>query len=271
MANGNEYTPPVNATSTLYYRRMASSGICAPVYSDTVEIKVNARPIAILSGGATICPGDSAILQIELLSGTPPYDVVIENFGAVTDYRSEDTVYVKPLITTTYTLTSVVDSNGCAITTGSPNLMGSATINVRDLPVITEDPADTTVCEYGMVTFEVEASGSDLIYQWYVDDGSGPVAVTDGGIYFGAQTRELYLFGTTRDMDGYVYYADVTTCSTTVTSATATLYVNTVPEIVSHQQIPLYVLHGMQASMCLLQAQDLLSSAEKQRRFICGY
>ena len=233
MANGNEYTPPVNATSTLYYRRMASSGICAPVYSDTVEIKVNARPIAILSGGATICPGDSAILQIELPSGTPPYDVVIENFGAVTDYRSEDTVYVKPLITTTYTLTSVVDSNGCAITTGSPNLMGSATINVRDLPVITEDPADTTVCEYGMVTFEVEASGSDLIYQWYVDDGSGPVAVTDGGIYFGAQTRELYLFGTTRDMDGYVYYADVTTCSTTVTSATATLYVNTVPEIVS--------------------------------------
>ena len=39
------------------------------------------------------------------------------------------------------------------------------------------------------------------------------------------------LFGTTRDMNNYVYHAEVTGCSNTVTSADAILTVNTVPEI----------------------------------------
>ncbi len=229
----NNYTPPVNATSTLYYRRMATSGICAPVYTDTIEIKVNPRPIAILTGGETICPGDSAILKVTLPVGTPPYDIVINNFGTVNDYRSNDTIYVKPLITTTYTISSVADSNACSIT-GPPNIMGSAIVTVRDLPVVTIDPRDTTTCEYGMVTFEVGATGSDLLYQWYVNDGSGFNAISDGGIYFGANTKKLYLFGTTRDMDGYLYHAEVTTCSTPVISGDALLTVNTIPEIRSH-------------------------------------
>ena len=231
----NEYTPPANAQSTLYYRRMATSGVCQPVYTDTIMIKVNPRPVAILSGGATICPGDSAVLKVEMPIGVPPFNIVIDNYGAISNYRSEDTIWVKPLATTTYTLQSVTDSNLCAIT-GPPNMMGSATVIVRDLATITTDPSDVVTCEYGMITFEVGATGSDLLYQWYVNDGNGFAAITDGGIYFGANTSKLYLFGATRNMDGYLYHAEVMTCSVPVTSADALLTVKTNPEIIHQPQ-----------------------------------
>jgi len=231
----NEYTPPANAQSTLYYRRMATSGVCQPVYTDTIMIKVNPRPVAILSGGATICPGDSAVLKVEMPIGVPPFNIVIDNYGAISNYRSEDTIWVKPLATTTYTLQSVTDSNLCAIT-GPPNMMGSATVIVRDLATITTDPSDVVTCEYGMITFEVGATGSDLLYQWYVNDGNGFDAITDGGIYFGANTSKLYLFGATRNMDGYLYHAEVMTCSVPVTSADALLTVKTNPEIIHQPQ-----------------------------------
>ena len=84
-----------------------------------------------------------------------------------------------------------------------------------------------------MVTFNVTATGTDLTYQWYVNDGSGFAPVVDGGIYFGSSTSSLMLFGTTRLMNNYVYHAVVTGCSTNVTSADAVLTVNTVPEIVT--------------------------------------
>ena len=57
MATSATYTPPASATYTLYYRRMVTSGFCTPVYSNVVEIRVNPLPVAILTGGETICPG----------------------------------------------------------------------------------------------------------------------------------------------------------------------------------------------------------------------
>ena len=69
MATSNTYTPPAGATYTLYYRRMVTSGICAPVYSNVVEILVNPLPMAILTGGETICPGQSSVLRVNLPAG----------------------------------------------------------------------------------------------------------------------------------------------------------------------------------------------------------
>ena len=77
----------------------------------------------------------------------------------------------------------------------------------------------------------LSATGADLTYQWYVNTGSGFNPVADGGIYFGATNSTLSLFGVTRSMNGYIYHAEVTGCSSTVTSADATLTVNTAPEI----------------------------------------
>jgi PKD repeat protein len=113
----------------------------------------------------------------------------------------------------------------------SANLFGSAVVTVRALPAIAVSPVNKTSCEFGMVTFGVTATGSDLTYQWYVNTGSGFNPVVDGGIYFGATNSTLSLFGVTRLMNGYIYHVVVSGCLSTLTSADATLTVNTVPEI----------------------------------------
>ena len=224
------YTLTTGATSTLYYRRMITSGICMPVYSNVVEVLVNPNPLAILTGGETICPAQTSILNVNMMVGTAPFDVVIANLGTINGYNSGDDIIVSPATTTTYTLTSVTDHNGCVANT-STNLIGSATVTVRALPAITTSPVSKTICEYGLVAFNVAATGADLTYQWYVNTGSGFNAVADGGVYFGATNSTLSLFGATRLMTGYVYHVVVIGCSSSVTSADATLTVNQAPEI----------------------------------------
>ncbi len=231
-ATGTIYLPPAGATNTLFYRRMVSSGICMPVYSNVVEVRVNPRPVAVLSGGETICPSQTSVLKVTMMSGTGPFEVDIENLGTITGYVSGTDIVVSPASTTIYKLLRVRDANNCEVLSPSANLLGSATVTVRDLPLITVPPADKTTCEFGLVNFTVTATGTDLTYQWFVDEGSGFNPVTDGGIYFGATNTTLSLFGATRLMDGFIYHAVVTGCSSSVTSADAILTVNTVPEIV---------------------------------------
>ena len=232
-ANSAEYTPPANATTTQYYRRMITSGLCAPVYSNVIEKIVNPLPVAILTGGETICPGETAILYVNLPIGQAPFELQIENWGIVSNYQSDDPIIVNPMATTTYRLLRVTDANGCEVLSPSMNLLGQATIVVRALPVITDHPIDVTICEYGIVTFNVAATGDDLTYQWYVNDGTTIQALTDGGTYFGANSPMLMLFGPTRLMNGYRFYAEVSGCGVTVTSNVATLTVDQVAEIIA--------------------------------------
>jgi PKD repeat protein len=230
-ATGTLYTPPAAANSTQYYRRMITSGICMPVFSNVIEVLVNPKPVAILTGGETICPSQTSILKVNVMVGTGPFELDINNYGTVTGYVSGADIVVSPLATTTYTLTRVRDANGCQVLSPSANLIGSATVTVRALPAITSSPVNKTICEFGMVTFNVAATGTDLTYQWYENTGSGFNPVSDGGIYFGATNSTLSLFGATRLMNGYIYHVVVTGCSSTVTSADAILTVNTAPEI----------------------------------------
>ncbi|HLP71739.1 MAG TPA: PKD domain-containing protein [Bacteroidales bacterium] len=232
-ATSATYTPPAGATATLYYRRMVSSGICSPVYSNVIEIKVNPLPLGTLAGGEIICPGQTSKLNVNIPVGTGPFDVDIENYPGVTvaGYASGADINVSPAVTTTYKLLRIRDANGCTVTSPSFNLMGTATVTVRTLPAIVTSPAARTVCEYAMTSFSVSATGSDLTYQWYVNEGSGFTALTDSGPYIGSNTSTLSIFGTTRLMNGYVYHVVVSGCSTTLTSADAVLTVNQLPEI----------------------------------------
>ncbi|MGA2405706.1 MAG: PKD domain-containing protein [Bacteroidales bacterium] len=226
------YTPPAGANNTLYYRRMITSGICTPVFSNVIEVLVNPKPVAVLSGGETICPAQTSVLKVNMMVGTGPFELDIDNLGTITGYVSGADIVVSPAATTTYQLLRVRDANACEVLSPSANLIGSATVTVRALPAITTSPVNKTTCEFGMVTFNVAATGTDLTYQWYVNTGSGFNPVADGGVYFGATNSTLSLFGATRLMNGYIYHVVVSGCSSVVTSADATLTVNTVPEIV---------------------------------------
>ncbi len=230
----NQYTPPAAATMTLYYRRLVYSGSCPPEYSNIVEVKVNPKPIALLTGGELVCPGESSILKVDMLAGASPFEITIENYPGttITGYISGTALTVTPAVTTTYTLKSVKDANGCLVAVPSPNVSGTATVTLKENPVITKEPEDKITCEYGLVTFNVEANGSGLTYKWYIDDKTGFKPLTDAGVYSGSNTSALSIFGATRLMDGYKFRVVASACGNSVTSAEATLRVNTMPEIV---------------------------------------
>ncbi len=235
-ANLATYAPGVLYADAWYKRELVSNltGNICTAESNILHITVHPRPVAILSGGATICPSESTNLTVDMMVGTGPYDVELTSsfdgsIVSVSGYSSGDPIAVSPAATTTYTLTSVTDAHGCAVTpaTYPSNLSGTALVTVRLTPVIVTSPVDVTQCEYGVATFTVTATGTDVAYQWY-ENG---VALSDGGMYYGANNATLNIYGVLRDMDGNVYNAVASNCSTDVPSATAMLTVNTAPEI----------------------------------------
>ena len=244
----NQYTPPAAASYTLYYRRMVTSGICMPVYSNVVEILVNPRPIALLTGGETVCPGQSSILRVNLPAGTGPFMLDIENHGIVNGYISGTDIIVTPAATTTYRLLRVRDANNCEVVSPSPNLNGTATVVVSTLPSITSFTPSPAVCEFTLATFGVTADGTNLTYRWYVNEGSGFNAITDGGNYFGSMSPTLQIFNPVRTMSGYVYHVVVSGCGTDVTSPDALFTVNTAPEL---------TLHPKDSTICLVRMRSL--------------
>ena len=75
-------------------------------------------------------------------------------FGWATFYA------VNPTVTTTYTITSVTDNNGCTVSAPHADLTGAATIDVRTVPGIAVQPVSQTVCEDAVATFTTDAGGT---------------------------------------------------------------------------------------------------------------
>jgi PKD repeat protein len=233
--------------SDKYYKRIIISilnGIVCTAESNTVRITVNPLPVAILTGGATICPAGSTNLVVTMPAGLGPFDVDIENYPGLTvfGYVSGANILVSPAVTTTYKLLRVRDANGCEVIDPSGNLNGTATVVVSIAPSITSFTPSPAVCEFTPATFSVIAGGTSPTYQWYVNEGAGFIPVVDGGTYFGATTATLQIFSSVRSMNGYIYHVVVTGCATNVTSADAAFTVNTAPE---------FTLHPADASACL--------------------
>jgi PKD repeat protein/uncharacterized protein (DUF2141 family) len=230
-AQNMNYTPAASPSVTIYYRRAVSSGTCPPVYSNVAEIRVNPLPSARLTGGETICSGEITKLRVEMTAGAGPFDITIQNYGVITGYISGTDIDVSPVVTTTYSITSVEDANGCIVSAPSANLTGSATVKVRIAPVITSSPVSTPICEYGATSFTAAATGDDISWQWYVNKGSAWEILPEGNPHYGTTTSTLNIFGGTRDLNGYKYRAVATGCGTSVISGEATLTVNISPSI----------------------------------------
>jgi PKD repeat protein len=207
---------------------------CTNTNATIYTVTVNPLPVAVLSGGETICPGLSSNLVVTLPLGTPPFELNIENYGTVTGYLSGTNIVVTPLSTTSYKLLSVKDANGCLVSFPSANLSGTATVVVNIIPAITSFIPSPPVCEFTLANFKVTASGTNPVYQWFVNEGSGFTPVTDGGTYYGATTPTLQILNTLRTLNGFIYHVVVSGCGKDVTSPDAVLTINIAPELTLH-------------------------------------
>jgi predicted secreted protein len=187
------------------------------------QVTISARPTAALSGGGTVCAGNSSTLSITL-TGTPPWSVTYtDGTMPVTQSNVQTSPYtfsVTPASSKTYSLTAVANAT-CAGT-----VSGSAPVTVNTLPSIVNQPAGATRCIGEAVTFSVTATGTGLTYQWK-KNGSN-ITGANGSSYTIPAVE-------TSDADSYT--VQVTgACGTPLTSGAAVLNVNQPPSITSQPE-----------------------------------
>ncbi len=222
------YDPPAGILQTTQFRRRVNSAACDPEYSDTVIVTVNPLPVASIAGAGFVCPGDAATLTVAVTTGESPFTVVLSDGTTVSGYVSGSPITVNPFVTTTYTISSVTDNNGCVVSAPHADLTGSVTIDVKVVPAIVLQPVNVTVCEDDVATFVTDAGmTTNPHYQWYVDTGSGMTLMP-------GETAATLTFTAVSAMNGNRYQAEISgDCPVPVLSDIVTITVREKPEIVT--------------------------------------
>ncbi len=138
-------------------------------FNDSILIQVDSLPRATLTGGDTICAGDSAALVANITEGDGPFTVIITNLGTITNYNSGDTIWVLPSSTTIYSLASVTDTNSCEAT-GGGLLTGTPTVVVNPLPVA-QLLGNATICFGDTTDLSVLVTVGTGPYTVVIDNG----------------------------------------------------------------------------------------------------
>ncbi len=160
------------AVSTFYQFTQLADLHCIGIPSGDAFITVD-QPEGIMSGGATICAGDSAIL-IFVMSGFPPWTITYTANGGnqqtVTANYSPFSIAVYPVVTTLYEFTMLTDGF-CAGTAS-----GQALVTIHQ-PTGTLSGADT-VCsgDPGQITFNL--TGNPPWNVTYTENGGNPQNLT---------------------------------------------------------------------------------------------
>ena len=159
----------VSPSSTTTYTIISitdANGCTVASPSGSAVVTVNPTPSAgVLSGTATICSDASTNLGVAITGGTSPFTVVYSG-GTINSYISAAAIPVSPASTTTYTLTSVTDANGCTV--ASPS--GSAVVTVNQRPTAATILGTTTICS---------GLGTSLVVN--ITDGQSPFTVVHSG------------------------------------------------------------------------------------------
>jgi len=135
-------------------------------------------------------------------------------------------VAASPMQTTTYQVLAT-EPNGCQTT-------AQITINVNQLPAVTAQPGNTTVCAGATATFTATGSGAGITYQWQqsIDGGTNWNSLSNGGLYSGVTTTTLTVGPVTPAMNGYRYRIVVSgTCPPSANSLAGILTVNPLPVV----------------------------------------
>lgn len=126
-ATASSYNPPAGLNQTRYYRRRIQDGCGNTGYSNTLTVIVNPLPNGNLVGSSPICEGNGTNITFNGTAGSGPWDIVY-NSQTLNNIGTGTNIPVTPASTTTYTLSSITDNNGCTRTTG---LGSSATVMVQ--------------------------------------------------------------------------------------------------------------------------------------------
>lgn len=235
-ATGATYTiSPVSSAHAGSYSVVVSNAV-GSVTSAAAVLTVNVPPsITAQPAGQVVCTGKTVLFTVTA-SGTAPLSYQWQKDGAPIP-GATTAIYTIPAVTSadggTYT---VVVTNACGSVTSAP-----ATLAVDVPPAIVVQPSAQTVCAGHPAVFAVTATGSPpLAYQWEKD--GTPIA--------GATTAS-YAIPAAGSADAGTYRVTVANACGTVSSAGATLTVNTPPAITLHP-LPQTVAAGSSVTLSVI-------------------
>jgi hypothetical protein len=225
---GQTYT----ATSAGSYSVIVTAASCSSIPSAAMNVTVNAYPTAgvgiFAPNPSTICSGLSTTIKF---SGTANASLSYNRNGILQSPLSLNNGGVFSLSTGSLTSNTVyeivsVSNNGCTTTSGfSP---GSATVTVNQPPAVTSHPSNQSITYGASASFNVDATGTALSYQWQENAGSGFSDISNiVNVYSGVNTATLTVERPTVAMNNYKYRVVVSgVCPPVATSNEATLSVS---------------------------------------------
>ena len=152
------------------------SGACAPSASSAAAVVIVNQTVSITQqplASTTLCVGQPLSLSVSA-TGT---NITYQWFRGTTSLAgaTNSTFSIGAVSVTDAGNYTVVVANSCQTITSS-----IATAIVNELPVITTQPAGTTICEGQGIILNVVATGTNLTYQWFKDGValSGATAAT---------------------------------------------------------------------------------------------
>ena len=216
----NGAATPISATITV-----------TPNYGATPTCSGTPRTFTITVNPLTVvtCPGNitvtsvlgtctAAVTYTATVTGTPA-PVVTYTFSGATIGSGAGTGS-GALFNVGVTTVTVIATNTCGVKTCTFTI----TVNDAQPPAVTTQPVTKTFCEGTSATFTVTATNA-VSYQWEKYNGSTWVSVP------GATSATLTVNAVTLSMNTDTYRAKVIGLCTTVTSGSATLYVNPKPNV----------------------------------------
>ncbi|MBK8599140.1 MAG: hypothetical protein IPN83_26985 [Holophagales bacterium] len=119
-----------------------------------------------VTGGGTVCTGNSSTVTVTVSGGAAPYIVTLDNGGGTQSGAGPAfTFTVGPASTTTYSVASLTDGLSC---TGAGS--GSATVTVNEVPATSTPSSNSPVCIGSTINLSTPAVAG-ATYAWTGPNG----------------------------------------------------------------------------------------------------
>ncbi len=211
---------------------------CAAVTSDEARLTVSADPAIVASPADRLaCPGDTIQIEVQASGSGLSYQWQFDAGSGFADLTNGGAVSGSS--TATLILTQLgSDQAGayqCIVygTCGGPATSMSMQLTIGTVPQITTDPVDAVRCPGDTVTFSAAATGTDLTFQWWYENGGPLIQVLDDANISGATTQGLTIDNINASHAGSYQCVVTGLCGTPAQSNSAALSVSVSMSIVA--------------------------------------
>jgi len=235
--NGNSITGATQASYTISSLNSSYVGDYTVVVSNTRgTITSNVATVSVRDPGIAPSITTQPLSQTVVLGKPATFSVVATGTDPLTYQWYKGTAPISNATAATYTIDSTTLADAGLYSVTITNLDGSASSNQATLtvsevvpaPEITTEPADAYVHSGDKVSFTVQASGSGLSYQWYLE----------GTLVPGLTTATFPSFAVEPYHEGFKFQCVVTNTSGSVSTREATVHVLPAADFIVWEQQP---------------------------------